>query len=114
MLMRLFLALLFAAFALPAAAPAACHGEAMATPQPMTAMAGHIASDADREDADRGVPDHKAVAVHGCIGCIPPSAWTALRIDDVLPAETAAPIEWAAVFDLGRTAAPALRPPRTA
>ncbi|MGU3391839.1 hypothetical protein [Sphingomonas sp. M1A8_2b] len=104
--MRFLLALLLAAFALPAAAPAACHGGS--TPHAMKAMPESAANHGD------AAPDRKAVALHGCIGCIPPSAWTAVRIDDVLPAKIAMPIGRAAVFDLGRTAAPALRPPRTA
>lgn len=116
MLMRLFLVLLFAAFALPAAAPAACHDASAAGPHMMTAMATVTADMADgmAKTADHDAPDQKAVATHGCIGCVPPSTWTVARIDDVPPAETASPIERAAVFDIGMTTAPALRPPRAA
>ena len=107
--MRFFLVLLFAAFAVPAAAPAACHDASTSTPHAMAAMADGMAGTADHE-----TPDRKAVAVHGCIGCVPPSTWTVARIADVAPAETAAPIERSAVFDIGGTTAPALRPPRAA
>jgi hypothetical protein len=108
MLMRFFLVLLFAAFALPAAAPAACHGKSTAAPHAMPAMAGAPTEGMGQE------ADHKAIAPHGCIGCIPPSAWTAAQIDDVPPVAAAVPVERAAVFDIGMTAAPALPPPRTA
>ncbi|WP_332799117.1 hypothetical protein [Sphingomonas sp. PB2P12] len=116
--MRLFLVLLFAAFALPAAAPAACHGGSTMSAHAATAMTGDRAhvrrEDADLRAADHTPAHHEAVAEHSCVGCIPPSAWTVARIDDVPPADTAAPIERAAVFDIGMTAAPMLRPPRTA
>ena len=118
MLLRLFLVLLFATFALPAAAPAACHGGSTTSVHAATAMAGdgaHVMSeDADLQAAGHRPAHHQAVAEHSCVGCIPPSAWTVARIDDVPPADTAAPIERAAVFDIGMTAAPMLRPPRTA
>jgi hypothetical protein len=97
MLARLILALLLAAFALPATAPAACH-EAPA----MQAMAMDHA------------PAQKATPPHGCIGCVPPSNWTAARILGASVREPVTLIEGAAVLDIRGATAPARRPPRSA
>ena len=108
MLARLIMALLLAAFAVPTAAPAACHDASTTRSHAAMAMT------ADPTDAMPGSPDRKAMPVHGCIGCIPPSTWIAARIAPVLPAGTAMPVARAAVLDIGKDTAPALRPPRTA
>lgn len=101
MLARLILALLLAAFAVPVAAPAACHdapvGRAHAMPM------GH-ASDTAPE---------KAMPSHGCIGCVPPSNWIGARGIGAPPRECAPLIARARVLDIGTGAPPALPPPRT-
>lgn len=125
MLARLILALLLAAFAFPAVAPAACHNA--------SASRGHVVMDAavmnmastnmaamdmaamdmaagDRHDA----PVQKATPPHGCIGCVPPSNWGAARILGAAPREAAMLVERSAVLDLGTGDAPGLRPPRAA
>jgi hypothetical protein len=105
MLARLILALLLAAFALPASAPAACHDaqatHAMPIPGAMPAAMDYA-------------PEQKATPPHGCIGCVPPSNWSATRLVVPAPRTSAAMIEWAAVLDLRDGVAPALRPPRLA
>lgn len=77
-------------------------------------MAMDMAMTGDSAAAMPGVPDHKAMPIHGCIGCIPPSTWIAARIAPVAPADAATPVARVAVLDIGRATAPALRPPRTA
>ncbi|MGR6329700.1 hypothetical protein ACU5AX_11595 [Sphingomonas sp. XXL09] len=102
MLIRLILALLLAAFTLPNAAAAACHDTlapgAAAHAMPMSHPA----------------PRQEAVAVHGCIGCIPPSDWW--RAPIVAPVPAPQPLLAATIrpLDLGRAAPPALPPPRIA
>jgi hypothetical protein len=103
MLARLILALLLAAFALPASAPAACHDAQ--TSHTMT-MAAPMAMD--------HAPEQKATPPHGCIGCVPPSNWSAARLLAPAPRTAAATIERAPVLDLRDGGAPALRPPRLA
>lgn len=101
MLARLILALLLAAFAVPAAAPAACHDTAKvahashAMPMPAT---GHS--------------DQKATPPHGCIGCVPPSNWTAVRVAEVMPAATPPLVARARVLTLGAAPTPDTPPPR--
>ena len=97
MFARLILALLLAAFALPASAPAACHDVPATHMMPMD-----------------HAPEQKATPPHGCIGCVPPSNWDAARILTSAPRTTPMMIERAAVLDLGGTIAPDLRPPRLA
>ncbi|RZM34989.1 MAG: hypothetical protein EOP67_14130 [Sphingomonas sp.] len=97
MLIRLILALMLAAFAFPASAPAACHDAPATHMMPMD-----------------HAPEQKATPPHGCIGCVPPSNWNAARILAPAPRTAPATIERAAVLDLGRTIAPDLRPPRLA
>ena len=117
MLARLILALLLAAFAFPAVAPAACHdasasrGHGVVTE--MAAMGGmHEAISSHRPDHE--APDRKATPLHGCIGCVPPSNWIAARVLGVALREPVMVTERAAVLDLGAGVAPALRPPRKA
>jgi hypothetical protein len=101
MTIRLLLALLAAALALPAVAPAACHDAAQPAPSAHHAtMPGHPAPHGDAE------------AVHGCIGCIPPSDW--LRAPVVAAIRVAPPVRVARVttLDIGRGSPPALPPPR--
>ena len=97
MLPRLILALLLAAFALPASAPAACHDVPTAHAMAM-----------DHAPAQTATPPH------GCIGCVPPSNWIAARILGARVREPVMVIEGAAVLDIGGAVAPALRPPRSA
>jgi hypothetical protein len=117
MLARLILALLLAAFAFPAVAPAACHDASAsrghAVVMDMAAMSGtHDAMSDHRRDHE--APDRKATPLHGCIGCVPPSNWDGARILGVALREPALVTERAAVLDLGAGIAPALRPPREA
>ncbi|MGA1800438.1 hypothetical protein VH567_16845 [Sphingomonas sp. 4RDLI-65] len=107
MIARLILALLLAAFAVPAAAPAACHDAS--TPAPHTMMMA-----ADTADASDTMPDRKAVPLHGCIGCIPPSNWTSARIAAVAPTDAPVLVERAPVLDIGMVTAPVPPPPRKA
>ena len=117
MLARLILALLLAAFAFPAGAPAACHD--VSAPRghdvvmDMAAMGGaHEAISSHRPDHE--APDRKATPLHGCIGCVPPSNWNTARVLGVALREPAMVTERVAVLDLGTGVAPALRPPREA
>ncbi|SFO09523.1 hypothetical protein [Sphingomonas sp. OK281] len=113
MLARLILALLLAAFAFPAVAPAACHDASAArghaVVMDMAAMSGTHEAMPDHE-----APDRKATPLHGCIGCVPPSNWNAARVLGVALREPVMVTERAAVLDLGAGVAPALRPPREA
>ncbi len=59
-------------------------------------------------------PEQKATPPHGCIGCVPPSNWSAARVLGAPFREPVTPIERAAVLDIGGTIAPGLRPPRLA
>lgn len=107
MLARLILALLLAAFALPASASAACHDS--------SAMAVHaVAMPMAMDPAADHAPEQKATPPHGCIGCVPPSNWTAARVLGAPLREPVTPIERAAVLDIRGAAAPGLRPPRLA
>ena len=117
MLARLILALLLAAFAFPAVAPAACHdapaSRGHAAVMDMAAMGGtHEAISGHRPDHE--APDRKATPLHGCIGCVPPSNWNGARVLGVALREPAMVTERVAVLDLGAGVAPALRPPREA
>lgn len=107
MLARLILALLLAAFAMPASATAACHDATAVHAMPMAmSMAMPMAMDP--------APEQKATPPHGCIGCVPPSNWSAARLVGPVPRTAAAMIERVAVLDLRDGGAPALRPPRLA
>lgn len=123
MLARFILALLLAAFAFPAAAPAACHDAAASqaragvmdmTAMDMTGASGMQHAVADHAGANPDSPDRKATPPHGCIGCVPPSNWSAARILGEAPREASMLVERAAVLDLGTGVAPGLRPPRGA
>lgn len=109
MLARFILVLLLAAFAFPASAPAACHDAAMTN---MTHSMAMPMDAAPMQASD--LPDHKATPPHGCIGCVPPSNWSAARILGAVPHGAVVMIERAAVLDLGGPVAPDLRPPRLA
>jgi hypothetical protein len=111
--MRLILALMLAMFAMPAAAPAACHD--MAGPAPATtrhAMPMPMPMPMPTTMPGDGQP--KAIPPHGCIGCIPPSDWLAARILPPLLAPTLVPHTVPARLDLGGDTLPARRPPRFA
>ncbi len=117
MLARLILALLLAAFAFPAVAPAACHDASASrghgVVMDMAAMSGtHDSISSHRPDHE--APDRKATPLHGCIGCVPPSNWNTVRVLGMALREPAMVTERAAVLDLGPGVAPALRPPREA
>jgi hypothetical protein len=102
MLVRLILSLLLAAFTLPAMASAPCHD----TPAPMAMAAGHSMP---------AMPVHqdKAIALHDCMGCIPPSSLKS-------GADLGAPLQPAEIriagfarLNPGKAPAPATPPPRT-
>ena len=65
--MRVILALMLAIFAVPTAAPAACHDAA-------PAVTSHHAMPMPGDGHPRAIPAHGCI---GCIGCIPPSDWLA-------------------------------------
>jgi hypothetical protein len=115
MFARLILALLLAAFAFPAVAPAACHDASAshghAVVMDMAAMSGAQEAVSDHR-RDRGAPDQKATPLHGCIG--PPSNWNTARVLGVTLREPTMVTERVAALDLGAGIAPALRPPREA
>jgi hypothetical protein len=116
MLARLILALLLAAFAFPAVAPAACHDASASrghgVAMDMAAMSGAQEAMSDhRPDHER---DRKATPLHGCIGCVPPSNWNTARVLGVALREPAMVTARVAALDLGAGVAPALRPPREA
>ena len=103
MIARLILVLLLACLALPAMAAAPCNdgsGE-------MARMAMPHAMPAAPDEHERN-----AVAVHACMGCIPPA--TLLRAAVVAPLPIVAlPLGSALVrFDRGRMTPPATPPPR--
>ncbi|MBC3943591.1 hypothetical protein [Sphingomonas albertensis] len=121
MLARLILALLLAAFAFPAVAPAACHDAPASRGHgaviDMAAMGGAHESVSDHGSDHRAgheAPDRKATPLHGCIGCVPPSNWNGARVLGVALREPVMVTERVAVLDLGAGVAPALRPPREA
>jgi hypothetical protein len=96
-LMRLLMALLLAAFAMPVAGSAACHD----APAPTHAMpmADHT-------------PEHRALPAPVCIGCIPPSDWFGPRIAQSSPSLLASPVAAAPAVLTGASPPPDLRPPR--
>lgn len=117
MLARLILTLLLAAFAFPAVAPAACHDAPASrghVVMDMAAMTGATMTGTHDVVPDHNAPAHKIAPPHGCIGCVPPSNWSAARILGDAPREPALLVEWAAVLNLGSGVAPGLRPPREA
>jgi hypothetical protein len=121
MLARLILALLLAAFAFPAVAPAACHDASASrgsgVVMDMAAMGGAQEAMSDHgsdHQAGHEAPDRKATPLHGCIGCVPPSNWDGARVLGVALREPAVVTGRVAVLDLGAGVAPALRPPREA
>jgi hypothetical protein len=121
MLARLILALLLAAFAFPAVAPAACH-DASASRRPAVVMdmaamdmgAHEAMSDHGSDHRPDHEPDRKATPLHGCIGCVPPSNWDGARVLAVALREPVVVTGRVAMLDLGAGVAPALRPPREA
>ena len=107
MLARLILALLLAAFALPAMAVVPCHDQ-------QGGMRDMPAGMTMRHDAPAPMPEHdrKAIAVHACVGCIPPVSIAhpvfaaPLRPEGVLRAPSLAR------FDASLSTPPATPPPR--
>ncbi|WP_353203933.1 hypothetical protein [Sphingomonas sp.] len=102
MFARLILALLLAAFALPALANGPCHD----APQPkvMAAMS-HGSHHAPR-------PDDHAALPHVCLGCIPPASLAVAALE-VRALRVAVPRRMlAAAFDPAAGVPPALPPPR--
>ena len=99
----MILALLLAAFAIPAVANGPCHD----APQPqMTAGMAQGSHHAPR-------PDDRATVPHVCIGCIPPAS-LAMASVDVRALRVAVPRRiLAAAFDPAAGVPPALPPPRT-
>ncbi|MEG3088135.1 hypothetical protein [Sphingomonas sp. PB4P5] len=103
MIARLILVLLLACLALPAMAAAPCHdgsGE----------MAGMAMPHARPAPSDE--PEHKAVAVHACMGCIPPATLLRAALAARLPLATLPPARALVRFDRGRMTPPATPPPR--
>jgi hypothetical protein len=108
---RMILALLLAAFAVPAMASGPCHDSPAMMPGMMMAgmaapMAQHRDAQHDRSDQPRGM------APHVCIGCIPPAM--------IAPRPVSTPFDYAPMpraivttaFAAGLRAPPILPPPR--
>ena len=103
MIARLILMLLLACLALPAMATAPCHDGSAE----MTGMAMPHVMPAPVEEHER-----KAVAVHACMGCIPPATLLRAGLAGPLPiAVLARPVPLVR-FDRGRMTPPATPPPR--
>ena len=104
MIARLLLAIMFALTAIPAPS-AACH---MPGDGAMVAM-HHVPDHPAKAPAK--APE-KAMPTHACIGCIPPGDWLGARI--AVPPIMRAPADAPTIarLDLGRSAPPALPPPR--
>lgn len=97
MLARLLLILLVAVFAVPSAAPAACHdGAKVAHTMPM------------RSD-DSGP---RAVPTHACLGCIPPSDWLSPQIAGPMLSPVVVRFAPPPALLVGTERTPDLRPPR--
>ena len=107
MIARLILMLLLACLALPAMATAPCHdGSAEMTGMAMPHAPSHVMP-APMEEHER-----KAVAVHACMGCIPPATLLRAGLAGPLPiAVLARPVPLVR-FDRGRMTPPATPPPR--
>ena len=105
MLARLILALLLAAFAVPAMASSPCH-DATAS---MVMAPGHTMP-------MRNVPkqDDRAIVAHVCIGCIPPSNMKSGAAARSRMASTEVRIARFIRLDPGEAPAPATPPPRKA
>ncbi|MEN2785856.1 hypothetical protein ACFOKI_10380 [Sphingomonas qilianensis] len=103
MIARLILMLLLACLALPAMAAAPCHDESGA----MSGMAMPHAMPAPTEEHER-----KAVAVHACMGCIPPATLLRAAMTAPLPLVALPPARALVRFDRGRMTPPATPPPR--
>ena len=106
MFARLILALLLAAFALPALANGPCHDA------PSAAKAATMAAAMHHGTPGKPAQDDRATAPHVCIGCIPPVS-LARRALAAPVAATALPRRIvASAFMPGTGAPPALPPPR--
>jgi len=101
MLARLILSLLLAAFALPAMAASPCHDSSV----PMVMSMHHSAPATPAHD-------DKAVAVHNCIGCIPPSTLKSGADIASPPRPAEIRIAGLARLDPGTAPTPATPPPR--
>lgn len=97
MLLRMLMALLLAAFAMPIAGTAACHD----APAPTHAM----------PMADHG-SHNAALPAASCIGCIPPSDWFSPRIAPPPPPIASRPVATEPAVLTGASPPPDLRPPR--
>ena len=107
MLARLILSLLLAAFAFPAMAAPACHDAPAPVAAAMTDMAHHSMPATPRHE-------DKAVLVHACIGCIPPSSLKTGAALAPLPPSSDLRMARIVPFRSGGTSAPATPPPRLA
>lgn len=107
MLARLILALLLAAFALPAMASGPCH-------EPSGEMLDMSSGMQMRHEAPAPMPgqDRKAIAVHACVGCIPPASIARPALAVPLRPEGILRSPALAHFDAGRSTPPATPPPR--
>lgn len=108
MIARLILALLIAAFALPAMAITPCHGSGHDE-------SGTMAGMEMRHDTPAPAPvrDHDAaIAVHSCMGCIPPASLVRPAFAAPLRPESAILVAPLARFDARPASPPATPPPR--
>lgn len=100
MLARLIIALLLVVFAVPAAAPAACHD----TPAMTQGMAAH--------EMTSGTMKHSAITPHGCVGCIPPSDWAGATVAASFARPPVAPLAAISALVAGTAPTLVLPPPR--
>ena len=103
MLLRLILAILIAALAMPAMAKSGCHDDLPAT----VAMNHHAMSMPMPMSKQDGT-----TAEHVCAGCIPPSTWRGGVITRAVPPRATPPVARIARLDLAPSAPPATPPPR--
>jgi len=103
MIARLILMLLLAGLALPAMARAPCHDGS-------AEMAGTTMSHAMPKPNDE--PERKLVAVHACMGCIPPASLLRAGLAAPRPIAAMTPMARLVRFDRRRMTPPATPPPR--
>ena len=103
MIARLLLMLLLAGLALPAMAAAPCHGGGV----DMVGMAMPYSMPAPATEHDR-----QAVAVHACLGYIPPAMFIRAAVAAPAPRIAVRRRLMVVAFNPGRTGPPATPPPR--
>lgn len=75
-------------------------------------MAGMAMPHAMPAPVDEHEHERKAMAVHACMGCIPPTTLLRAPLAEPLPLVALPPVRGLMRFDRGRMAPPATPPPR--